>query len=711
MTENRILRPGINCWRIGHADRVSFLVDGAEYFHAFREAAKNAQYSIIIVGWDINSRFKLERTDPKDGLPTSLADFLNTLVRKRKKLRVNILDWDFPMIFAADREWFPQYKLDWTTSRRLHFFLDNQHPVGASHHQKIVVIDDRIAFVGGLDFTLGRWDTSEHRPDDTRRIDYGKHIPQPYHDMQIMAAGGIAQFLGELARKRWQTATGKKLLPPEPLEQIDSWPSGITPDVEQVEIGIARTYPGYNYQDDIREIEQLLVDAITRAHHTIYIENQYFTAQNVGDALAKRLEEDNGPEIVVVLPQQTVGWLSQHTMDVLRERMLKRLYQVDHKKRMRVYYPHVPGLGKECINVHSKVLIIDDEFIRVGSANFNNRSMGLDTECDLAIEARGMDQVRNAFSDLRNCLLAEHLDVDVSVVKSEIEKKHSMIQAIESLQHEGRTLKPLPLRVPEQLDAFVPDTSISDPEEAIDSNYLSRQLVPDEDKPQSKHIFIMLSSLLMIIILLAASWRWTALGEWVDINTILASLTAQGGHWLAPLVVSLIFIVGGLIIFPVTLMIIATGLTFGAYYGFFYALLGAELSAIVTYLIGHSLGHNTLRRLSHRWVVRISRRLAKQGILAIITLRVIPVAPFSVINLVAGASHIGFRDFALGTLLGLVPGILAFTLFADQVTGAIQSPETVRIATLAGLAVVIAAGTWALSRWLLRRQNSQTRPE
>ena len=162
----------------------------------------------------------------------------------------------------------------------------------------------------------------------------------------------------------------------------------------------------------------------------------------------------------------------------------------------------------------------------------------------------------------------------------------------------------------------------------------------------------------------------------------------------------------GLIVFPVTVLIVATGLAFGSVYGFIYGLLGAELSALVTYAIGHYLGQSTIQRLSHRWVGRVSRRLARQGLLAMITLRVIPVAPFSVVNLIVGASHIRLRDFVLGTLLGMTPGVLFLTLFSDQVVAAFHAPDIQQIAILGGLALAIGISSWALSRWLLKRRKT-----
>jgi phospholipase D1/2 len=705
MSNATILRPGENCWRAEPADRVRLLVDGAEYFHVFRQTAKNATRSLWIIGWDIDSRFELEREPPGDGLPTRFGDFLETLVRRNRHLHIYVLDWDYSLVFAADREWLPWYKWDWATHRRLHFRLDDRHPVGASHHQKIVVVDDSVAFVGGLDFALGRWDSCAHLPGDPRRRDCNDRIPQPYHDAQLMVSGAAARAIGALARQRWHTATGHTSRAPPP-EIRDPWPDELNADLVDVRVGIARTSPKYNGQQEVREVERLLLDAIAAARHTLYIENQYLTAHRLGDAMAQRLADEHGPEIVVILPQRTVGWLSQMTMDVLRERLLRRLYAADRHGRLRVYYPYVPGLGEQCINVHAKVLAVDEELLRVGSANFNNRSMGLDTECDLAIEAGGDIRVRRGIAAMRNRLLAEHLDATPASVAKELTEDGSLIRAIETLSRSSRTLRPYEFCVSDELNALLPETRIVDPEQPVEPDQLARQLVSDEDSQSARHSLTRLAALLVGALLLAAIWRWTPLGESIDLRQTLGLLAALRGEWIAPFVVALVFVVAGLVAFPVTLLIIATGVVFGAGHGFAFALVGAELSALASYAIGHHLGRDTLLNLSHRGVSRVSRRLEQQGLLAVITLRIVPVAPFTVVNLVAGASPIRLRDFALGTLLGMLPGTLALTLFSDQLVATLDATEMYRIAGLLMLAIVIGAGTWLLRRWLLSRQQT-----
>jgi phosphatidylserine/phosphatidylglycerophosphate/cardiolipin synthase-like enzyme len=125
----KILKPGRNCWRIEPASRVAFLIDAEAYFKAFRAAVKNARRSIFILGWDIDSRLQLVR-DGDDGRPNELCGFLNDAVERSPGLDAYVLIWDFAMIYAAEREMLPVYRLDWRTHRRLRFRMDDRHPAG-----------------------------------------------------------------------------------------------------------------------------------------------------------------------------------------------------------------------------------------------------------------------------------------------------------------------------------------------------------------------------------------------------------------------------------------------------------------------------------------------------------------------------------------------------------------------------------------------------
>ena len=148
-----ILESGRNCWKIEHASRQATLVDAAEYFSAFVEACRAAQRQILILGWDFDRHERLHRLEPSDEFPDELGEFHVALVRRNPKLSVYLLSWDFNMIYAAERELLPALRLRIQAPPRFHFRLDGQHPKGASHHQKVVVVDDRVAFAGGIDLS------------------------------------------------------------------------------------------------------------------------------------------------------------------------------------------------------------------------------------------------------------------------------------------------------------------------------------------------------------------------------------------------------------------------------------------------------------------------------------------------------------------------------------------------------------------------------
>ena len=141
----------LNCWRIESATRVAFLIDGDAYFRALREAAVTAHRRIIVLGWDFDSRTRMLVEREPDGYPDQVGSFLHALLIRRPQLHIYVLTWDFHMLYFMEREWWLPAKL--AAHRRLHFKKDDAHPVGAAHHQKLVVIDDQLAFCGGLDLT------------------------------------------------------------------------------------------------------------------------------------------------------------------------------------------------------------------------------------------------------------------------------------------------------------------------------------------------------------------------------------------------------------------------------------------------------------------------------------------------------------------------------------------------------------------------------
>ena len=699
-----LLKPGRNCWRIEHADRVTFLVDGEDYFAAVRDALARARRSFFIVGWDIDSRMHLVPGGARDGLPEPLGDFLNALVAERRGLRGYVLSWDFAMLYAAEREWLPVYKLDWRTHRRLSFRLDDRHPTGSSHHQKFVVVDDTVAFVSGHDLTRARWDTNGHVADDPRRVDHRGQSYPPFHDVGMAVGGDCARALGELARDRWRRATGRN---PRRVAQAavdDVWPA-IESDIKNVDVAIARTEPAFDGRRSVNEIRNLYLDAIAAARRHFFAENQYFTSRTLANAFALRLREPDPPDIAIVSPYIQCGWLENSTMGVLRARNHRAMREADRQGNYRLYSPILPWLDHDvtCLNVHSKVTIVDDDLAMVGSANLADRSLGIDTECNLAIEARGDARVRRAIARLRERLLAEHLGCCADEVTAVMAREGRLHRAIDALAHRSeRTLRPIEPQLDAKLDALVPDHRVLDPEQPIDADAIVADLVPEENARLS-HRYWLIAAIFIVAALLAMAWRFTPLSEWLALDRLIDIGVALREHPWAPLAVMAIFVVAGLVLFPLSVLIIVMAIVYGPVLGPIYTLCGAALSAAVTFSIGRKLGRETVRKLAGSRLNDLSRRLARRGFLPVMIARLLPVGPYSILNLVAGASHIGWRNFLIGTVLGLAPGVITTSVFIDRAIAAIREPTPATFAALALIVIAIVALAWAIRRMLRAR--------
>jgi phosphatidylserine/phosphatidylglycerophosphate/cardiolipin synthase-like enzyme len=170
LNAGELLVPGRNCWRIERSSRTKVVQDAAEYFELVRLAVLRARRSVFVLGWDILANLDLVPGGAADGQPTCLAPLLNHIVRQRRGLECFVLVWDHSALYALERDPLTRIKLGWLTHRRVHFRFDDQHPIAASHHTKLVVVDDTVAFCGGIDLTTHRWDTVEHRVDEPLRV-------------------------------------------------------------------------------------------------------------------------------------------------------------------------------------------------------------------------------------------------------------------------------------------------------------------------------------------------------------------------------------------------------------------------------------------------------------------------------------------------------------------------------------------------------------
>ena len=416
----RILRPGHNCWVAdARADASGLLIDAAAYYRAFYKAAKAARRYLLLAGWRFSSDLPIVRgrEAEAEGREVRFLPLLNELCDQNPDLRVYVLAWDFSINYAREWEWFQRWKFERRPDDRLQFRFDDHHSTLGSHHQKFVVIDGQVGFVGGLDFCQGDWDDRTHRADNPTRCDPGDGAPHdPYHDVQGWVTGPAAGELGRYFQQRWSRATGEPLLLPPPPDEPPP-PVGPSVFIGPAEVALSENRPKtLDDPTDVRQIRALYRDAFAAAERLIYMENQYFSSHAVFEALAARLRAADRPklDVVLVMPKRSHTWVESVAMGGLRAPMIDDIRTIaeENGHRVGLYYPVSKGEdGRETIVlVHSKLLIIDDRFLTVGSCNASNRSMGLDTELNLSWEATSPDQheLLRGIRMVRAHLLMEH---------------------------------------------------------------------------------------------------------------------------------------------------------------------------------------------------------------------------------------------------------------------------------------------------------------
>ncbi|EPE96911.1 putative transmembrane phospholipase protein [Rhizobium grahamii CCGE 502] len=454
MPGQSVIRPGRNAWRSGFADKAAFLIDGAAYFSALDQALRQGRREIWIVGWDFNPDIQLR---PRTSTET-LGELLLSLVDIHPQLQVRILVWGMGPIYSGKS--LQLFRRNPISHPQISLRFDFRHPLRACHHQKLVSIDRNLAFLGGVDLTARRWDEPDHRVSNPLRRSPDGTPYEPVHDIQCVISGTAAQLVGDVARRRWKKATGEKIEAPTRPSNI--WPA-IAAEMESIPAAIALTEPGLIGKRGRYEARRLTRDAIASARRLIYVETQYLASSSVARAIAKRLKEPDGPEIVVVVTKSSHGFIEKVAMGNNRDRLIRRLKRVDRHDRLKVMYAVVPDeqIGEQELNVHSKLIVVDDRFMRIGSSNLNNRSEGLDTECDLALEAN-CQMHQEAMSALRHRLMAEHLDTSPAKV-SELERScNSMLMTIDKLNTGQRRLKEFPIDIQGRTELF-PGTLFVDP--------------------------------------------------------------------------------------------------------------------------------------------------------------------------------------------------------------------------------------------------------
>jgi phospholipase D1/2 len=216
---------------------------------------------------------------------------------------------------------------------------------------------------------------------------------------------------------------------------------------------------------------------------------------------------------------------------------------------------------------------------------------------------------------------------------------------------------------------------------------------------------------LLGLLALAGAWQWLIPNRWFDLEAFAAWQRSFQSHSLAPVMVIAAYVLGGIVLFPVTLLSAATIVTFGPVMGNLYGLAGWLASASLGFCVGRYIGQDWLSDLLHKRFERLHCVARRRGLLAVLGLRVVPAAPFSIVNLFIGASGIRFSDFILGSILGRIPGIVAFTLFAVQLQSLAQSVSLAKfLMVMVGLTVVFVVQRWMTRRLVAASVPLETKP-
>lgn len=690
-------------WRVETASRAAWLSDAATYYGALRRSLLAAENQIVIAGWDIDSRTPLvgPSGEPEDDLPRSLGPFLAALADRKPGLTIHVLLWDWSMLYSTEREFFTSSAFGGVPKDRLDFCLDGTCPFGASHHQKIVVVDETVAFTGGIDLTIRRWDTPEHAYANDLRVDPAGKPYRPFHDVQSVVEGDAARAVADLLRERWMRARCAEL--PAARERTGTaWPTGVTPDFRDVAVGLARTDPAGGNGDGIREVETLFTRMVALAERTIYIENQFMTAPRLAGEIARRMQERPELEVLIVGPKTYASWIEAQAMGAGRVAFMKVLADAGVADRVRLTYPEVrEGRKVEDVMVHAKVTVVDDRYLRIGSANLNNRSMGSDSELDLVFFADTEDE-RAAVRRFRDSSIGEHNGVSAAEVADAIAASGSMLRALRTIGRPAKRLRDIDDSEYSLAAARSPVTALVDPERPLNPDEMVTTVTAPKPVQRTLSNLSRVIVATVVIAALVLMWRLTPLSEYTELDKLRSIAALVEDDPLAPVYVVIAYMVLGLFAFPINLAIVVTAMTFGAAHGLAYAAVGSLASALLTYAIGRAMGRGALEKVLGSRFARLGRKVQAKGIFAVAAIRMLPIAPFTVVNLIAGASHIRVRDYALGTLLGLAPGFIVIAPLGGQIARVATDPSPTDILWLVGLSAMWLAISWGLQTMVAR---------
>jgi uncharacterized membrane protein YdjX (TVP38/TMEM64 family) len=222
---------------------------------------------------------------------------------------------------------------------------------------------------------------------------------------------------------------------------------------------------------------------------------------------------------------------------------------------------------------------------------------------------------------------------------------------------------------------------IADPKRPLNLQRTARQM-------WTPRTVLAVAGIMASLIGLALAWQYTPLSDYTDIGYVASVISSQSHSEFAALFAVVAFVLGGLVAFPVIVLIAATAAALGPWVGGSSATAGVLLSSLLLFMIGRFLGHKRLQSLLGARALRVQRRIIGQGVVAVAMIRMVPIAPFSLVNLLAGASQLRLSDYLVGTILGMAPGIITMAALGSQIADFARNASWSN-ALLLGLTIVL----------------------
>jgi phospholipase D1/2 len=689
------LEEGRNCWRIEKATYAAMITGVGNYYRCLHNSICKAKHSVFIVGWDMDSRIALVRgDDATDDCPSTLYDLIVSKARENPDLQIYLNKWDHSIVFSADREFMPAVRWRKAECPNIHFRFDSVVPIHGSHHQKLIVVDDEVAYCGGIDIGLYRWDTRDHSPFHRHRIDPASKLDKakdkhylPNHDIQMCVAGPAAQALGDLVRKRWLMATDYEALPLRSYDSVgipNTWPESDPPGFKDVTVGVSLTFPPIGEAGPVQQIEKLYPEEIARAEKFIYIENQYLANDRIAAALNQKLKDNPDVRVLVFSSRDPAGLIEESTMWRKRVRFRKILQRGGVEDRAEMVYTLITdGQRTVPLHVHAKIMIVDDKTLHVGSSNLNNRSMMLDSECDLVI--LGEDEKSCAkIAAIRNDLIREHCGMEVEEIQKLIDHGNPIADFLVDVPHSTQHFRKIRDSISDVAQRLTSFTDLGEPR---------KPFIPALFKTFSKHDEVVgfphkkvaLGFLaIMTLVMMFLYWNNTFASDFMTAENLKHEIRSfREATWAIPTVIAL-YVIGGFMFVPVTLMIAVTAATFGPITGMLVSLAGALASAVATFGIGYIIGEGLFKNVANTAFLRITDRVKNAGVVTIAAIRMIPLAPYTLVNMILGVTSVRLIPYMLGTFLGLLPGTIAMVILADSLVHILQNPDPHNLAYVGG---------------------------